>query len=314
MSPWLRFFSKSVMTTDEIENDPTINVRFRDETDVIFEYRDFTQIFNKDFLTVSKCEHYVPNKEHKTCNQVVPYTVPPFGVAPELSKSQKKEKTIFRDFWRELKEFAGLTNPGVYLVPHYNIGRLNCIDIGKRNSVATSIIWAITFNIYSIERFSGKSLENKKAFALEWFNSIFNATNVDEYEEFMGSFNPVIEYERKREDSLSLERYFENPDSINEKHFYRTVKIGFEGAYQVNACSSREELESVAKNIGMSRATFYRKAKLLGLSPAKKHKPHKSKLDRYVELSVDELNQLVKSGVLNRMAKLRILHRRAKAS
>lgn len=314
MSPWLRFFSKSVFTADEIENVPTINVRFRNETDAIFEYRDFTQIFNKDFLTVSKCEHYVPNKDHKACNQVVPYTVPPFGVVPELSKSQKKEKPMFRDFWRELKEFAGLTNPGVYQVPHYDIGRLNGIGISKRNITATQIIWAIVFNIYSIERYSGKGLENKKAFALEWFNAIFNATNVEDYEAFMETFNPDVEYERKTDECLSLELHYEKPYSINEKHFYRTVKIGFEGAYQVKACSSIEELECVAKDVGMSRATFYRKAKLLGLSPAKKRTPHKSKLDQYINLSIDELNELVKSGKLNRMAKHRILQRRAKIS
>ena len=77
----------------------------------------------------------------------------------------------------------------------------------------------------------------------------------------------------------------------------------------MNTCSSREELESVAKDIGMSRATMYRKAKLLGL-PEKQHKPHKSKLDQYINLTFDELNELVKSGELNRMAKHRIIQRR----
>ena len=309
MSPWLRFFSKSVMTANEIEKDPTINVRFRNETDAIFEYRNFTQIFNKDFLDVDKCEHYIPNAANKTCNQVAPYTVPPSGVSPEQSKSPKKEKTIFRNFWKELKEFAGLTNPGVYPIPHYDIGRLNRIGISERNSTATKILWSIAFNIYSIERFSGKNKENKKAFALEWFNTIFNATNVDDYEEFMGTFNPDIEYERKRDDRLSLELHYENPDSINEKHFYRNIKVGYRGAYIIDDCSSREELAEVAREIGMSRATMYRRAKLLGL-PEKRHKPHKSKLDQYINLSIEELNVLVKSGKLNRMGKHRIIQRR----
>lgn len=316
MSPWLRFFSKSKLPADYIEKVPTINIRFKNDVGTIFEYRNFTQIFNKDFLTVSKCEHYVPNKDGKACDNTMPYSVPPFGVFQEIKEPEKKPKknTDFRNFWKELKEFAGLTNPGVYQVPHYDIGRLNGIGISNRNTTATQIIWAIVFNIYSIERYSGKGLENKKAFALEWFNAIFNATNVEDYEEFMETFNPDIEYERKRDGSLSLELHYEKPYSINEKHFYRTVKIGFEGAYQVKACSSIEELECVAKDVGMSRATFYRKAKLQGLSPAKKRNPHKSKLDQYINLSIDELNELVKSGELNRMAKHRILQRRAKTS
>ncbi|MDD5942032.1 hypothetical protein [Fibrobacter sp.] len=307
MSPWLRFFSKSVMTVDEIEKDTTINVRYRNETDVIFEYRNFEQMFKQDFLRLDKCTNYVPNRDRNPCKNPVPYSVPPFG------EKESKKNTDFRNFFKELKEFAGLTIPGVYPVPHYDIGRLDKIVIGERNSMATRIIWAITFNIYSIERFCGKGMENEKAFALEWFNAIFNATNVDEYEEFMGTFNPGIEYDRKRDDSHLLERYYENPDYINERHFHRTVRVGYGGAYQENTCSSREELESVAKDIGMSRATMYRKAKWLGL-PEKQHKPHKSKLDQYINLTIDELNELVKSGKLNRMAKHRILQKRANVS
>ena len=71
--------------------------------------------------------------------------------------------------------------------------------------------------------------------------------------------------------------------------------------YDVKQCSSIEDLEKM----GMSRATVYRKAKQLGL-PGKR----KSKLDQYMDCSEEELNNLVKTGVLNRMDKSRIITKR----
>lgn len=75
--------------------------------------------------------------------------------------------------------------------------------------------------------------------------------------------------------------------------------------YDVKQCSSIEDLEKM----GMSRATVYRKAKQLGL-PGKR----KSKLDQYMDCSEDELKDLVKKGVINRMDKSRINARKRKVS
>lgn len=75
--------------------------------------------------------------------------------------------------------------------------------------------------------------------------------------------------------------------------------------YDVKQCSSFEDLEKM----GMSRATVYRKAKQLGL-PGKR----KSKLDQYMDCSEDELKDLVKKGVINRMDKSRINARKRKVS
>lgn len=75
--------------------------------------------------------------------------------------------------------------------------------------------------------------------------------------------------------------------------------------YDVKQCSSIEDLEKM----GMSRATVYRKAKQLGI-PGKR----KSKLDQYMDCSEDELKDLVKKGVINRMDKSRINARKRKVS
>lgn len=305
MSPWLRFFSKSKMTAEEIGLIQTINVRFRNETGAIFEYRNFTQIFSKDFLTVTKCDHYVPNANGRTCNNVVPYCVPPFGFnEPDKPKEPKK---VYRDFWKELLEFAGLTSPGIYNLPHYHIGRLNNIKTSQRNIIATKTIWGIAFNIYAAERFCGKTMDERKVFALAWFNSIFNGSNVEDYAEFMDGFNPDVEYIRKNDDTYSLERHYEYPEGIEESKFCKTVKIGFGGAFNIESCSTRNELEMM----GMSERTVRRNARKLGLG-RKEHKQHKSKLDKYAGLTEAELDELVKKGELNRMAKHRIIERRNK--
>lgn len=75
--------------------------------------------------------------------------------------------------------------------------------------------------------------------------------------------------------------------------------------YDVKQCSSIEDLEKM----GMSRATVYRKAKQLGITGKRK-----SKLDQYMDCSEDELKDLVKKGVINRMDKSRINARKRKVS
>ena len=313
---WQRFFSKSVFTAEEIEKIPTINVRYNNGANAIFEYRNFEQIFKKDFLTVTKCTDNVPKAKDKAYKYVKPYCVPPFGGFSEHVEKPKKKKdtTVYRDFWKELKDFAGLTK-GVYRMPHYDVGRLNEIKTSNRNIVATKAMWGIVFNIYAAERFSGKTMDNREDFALAWFHSIFNKSNVEEYKEFMNDFKPEAEYNRKCEDTSSLERHYEYPESIeNESKFHITVKIGFGESFNIDGCSTRDELERAANEAGMSESTKRRKAKKLGLGRKthKQHKQHKSKLDKYVGLSEAELDELVKKGELNRMAKHRIIERRKK--
>ena len=181
--------------------------------------------------------------------------------------------------------------------------------------MATKIMWGIAFNIYAAERYCKKKMEGRKAFALEWFGSIFNANNVEDYKGFIKEFNAPAEYSRKSDDIQSMESHYDCPENIEESKFYRTVKVGFGGSYAIENCKTRDELERVACEVGMSKRTTYRKAKEFGLprKERKPHNPHKSKLDKYVALSKDELDELVKKGILNRMDKCRIIKKRNKS-
>lgn len=309
-SPWLRFFSKSSLSAGQImAGIPTLNIRYRTQTDVIFEYRNFNQIFTKPFLSVEKCSNYVPNANRNTDNNAVPYSIPPLGepneqVDPNRSEKKKKAKRDFRNFDKELKDFAGLTNPGVYNMPHYIVGRMNIVPVSMRNIVATRIMFAIVFNVYSAERFSGRKLPDREGFVTEWFNSVFNDSNVENYGEFMSGFTTHLEYERKNTDVKALEKHYEYPWALDESKFFMTVKIGYQGAFNIDGCTTREDLEKT----GMSKSTVWRKAKQLGLD----RKKRASKLEQYMKCSDDELTELVKTGVLNRMDKSRIIKRRKK--
>ena len=307
-SPWLRFFSKSSISAEQImAGIPTTNIRFRTRTDVIFEYRNFEQIFKKPFLFLEKCENYVPNKNRTTDNNAVPYSIPPLGESneqldPNRFNKKKKAKREYRNFDKELKDFAGLTKPGVYKMPHYIVGRMNIIPVSMRNIIATRIIFGIVFNVYSAERFSGRKMPNREDFVVDWFYSVFNASNVENFEEFMDGFNPHAEYSRKNKDVAALEKHYDYAWAIDESKFYRTVKIGYGGSFDLDGCETREDLEKT----GMSERSVQRKAKQLGLD----RKKRTSKLDTYMNCSEDELTELVKTGVLNRMDKSRIMARR----
>lgn len=307
-SPWLRFFSKSSISAEQVmAGIPTINIRFRTKTDAIFEYRNFEQIFKKPFLFLEKCGNYVPNKNRTTDKNAVQYSIPPIGESneqldPNRFNKKKKEKKEYRNFDKELKDFAGLSKPGIYKMPHYIVGRMNIIHVSMRNEMATKIMWGIVFNVYSAERFCGMKMPNREQFVIDWFHSVFNASNVENCEEFMDGFNPHSEYDRKSKDVGELERHYDYAWAIDESKFYRTVKIGYGGSFDIDGCETREELESK----GMSERTVRRKAKQIGLD----RKKRTSKLDQYMDCSDDELNELVKTGVLNRMDKSRIIARR----
>lgn len=299
MKKWQYFFSRSNLSSEQIEANPNLNIRFKNEEATIFEYRNFTELFSKDFVTLEKCDKYVPNAKKVTCNCRNPYCVPAIGSTTEVTEEPKRE---YMDHWKHLKDYAGVKEPGIYNIPHYDVGRIDFIRISQRNIMATRIMWGICFNIYSIERYMKTKFADAEKFALDWFYSKFNGSNVEDYEEFMSSFKPVLEYQRKRKDVDKMARYYDYPDSVEDSKFKKTTRVGYDVSYDVKECSSRYEL----KQIGMSRTTEWRKAKELGLPKKKKA----SKLDQYSDCTEDELNNLVKTGVLNRMDKSRIIARR----
>lgn len=295
---WQYLFSKSNLSFEQIEADPNLNIRFHNEDTTIFEYRNFTELFSKDVVTLEKCDKYVPNAKNVTCDCKKPYCVPAVGETAEI---EDEEKGKHRDFWKELRDFAGIKESGIYPLPHYAVGRLRRIVIGQRNTMATQIIWGICFNLYAVERYSKTKIGDAEKFALDWFNDIFNGSNVDDYEEFMNDFNPLVEYRRISEDTERMAMKYDYPDDVDDSKFRKTTRVGYDVSYDVKQCSSRDEL----KQIGMSRTTEWRKAKELGLSTKRT-----SKLDHYMNCTESELKELVKKGVITRVQKSRIIARR----
>lgn len=299
MKKWQYFFSKSNLSFEQIEADQNLNIRFHNEDATIFEYRNFSELFCKDFVTLEKCDKYVPNAKNVTCKCRKHYCVPAIGATAEIEEEEKPEH---RDFWKELRDFAGIKESGIYQLPHYAVGRLYRIGIGQRNAMATQIMWGICFNIYAVERYAKTKIGDAEKFAIDWFNDIFTRINVDDYEAFMNEFNPVLEYRRISEYTERMAMLYDNPENVDDSKFRKTTRVGYDVSYKVNECSSRDEL----KQIGMSRTTEWRKAKELGLP----NKKRASKLDQYMNCSDEELTELVKKKVLNRMDKSRIIARR----
>ena len=298
MKKWQYFFSRSSMQFEQIEADTNLNVRFHNEDATIFEYRNFTGLFCKDFVTLEKCDKYVPNAKKVTCNCKKPYRVPAVGETAEIEEEEKDEH---RDFWKELRDFAGIKESGIYPLPHYAVGRLHRIGIGQRNAMATQIMFGICFNIYAVERYSKTKICDAQKFAIDWFNDIFNGSNVEDYEEFMDEFNPVVEYNRKIGDTERLAMLYDCPESVNDGKFRKTTRVGYDVSYDVKQCKTMDEL----KQLGMSRTTEWRKATELGISTKRT-----SKLDKYIKCNEEELKKLVKNGVITRLQKSRIMARR----
>lgn len=299
MKNWQYFFSKSKLSFEQIDADPSLNIRFHTEDATIFEYRNFTELFCKDFVTLDKCDTYVPNAKKVTCKCRKHYCVPAIGVTAEIEEEEKPEH---RDFWKELRDFAGIKESGVYNMPHYAVGRLQSIRVGQRNAMATKIMFGICFNIYAVERYSKTKINDAKKFAMDWFYSIFNGSNVDDYEEFMNEFNPHAEYHRDMECTERMAMLYDCPECVEDSKFRKTTRVGYDVSYDVKQCKTMDEL----KQLGMCRATMYNKAKELGI----KTKGRKSKIEQYMNCTETELNNLVKTGVLNRMDKSRIMARR----
>ena len=297
-SGWQYLFSKSNLSFEQIEADPNLNIRFHNEDATIFEYRNFTELFSKDVVTLNKCDKYVPNAKNVTCDCKKPYCVPAVGETAEIEEGEKDKH---RDFWKELRDFAGIKETGIYPLPHYAVGRLRSIGIGQRNTMATQILWGICFNIYAVERYSKTKIGDAEKFAIDWFNDIFTRINVDDYEEFMNDFNPLVEYRRISEDTERMAMKYDYPEDVDDIKFRKTTRVGYDVSYDVKQCSSRDEL----KQIGMSRTTEWRKAKKLGLSTKRT-----SKLDQYMNCTESELKDLVKKGVITRLQKSRIIARR----
>ncbi len=297
---WQYFFSKSNLSVEQIDADPNINVRYRDERATIFEYRNFAGLFCKDFVTLDKCSTYIPNAKRVTCPTSHPYCVPVIGATVEI---EEEPKQVFRDHWKELRDYAGIKKSGTYPLPHYAVGRIQFISIGQRNTIATQIMWGICFNIYAVERYSKTKIDDAEKFAMDWFYSVFNGSNVEEYDSFINNeFNPHAEYNRDMACTEKMAMLYDYPEGVEDSKFRKTTRVGYDVSYDVKQCSSRDEL----KQIGMSRTTEWRKAKELGLPNNKR----KSKLDQYMNCTEEELNNLVKTGVLNRMDKSRIISKR----
>lgn len=296
---WQYFFSKSNLSVEQIDADPNINVRYRDDRATIFEYRNFAGLFCKNFVTLDKCSTYIPNAKRVTCPTSHPYCVPAIGATAEIVEDPKQ---VFRDHWKELRDYAKVTEPRVYNLPHYAVGRLQFISIGQRNTMATHIMWGICFNIYAIERYSKTKIADAEKFAMDWFYSVFNGSNVEEYDAFINNeFNPHAEYNRDMACTEKMAMLYDYPEGVEDSKFRKSTRVGYDVSYDVKQCKTMDEL----KQIGMSRATMYRKANELGISTKKP-----SKLDQYKDCSEEELNNLVKTGVLNRMDKSRIMSKR----
>lgn len=299
---WQYFFSKSNLSVEQIDADPNINVRYRDERATIFEYRNFAGMFNK-CVTLDKCSTYIPNAKGITCPTSHPYCVPAIGATVEI---EEEPKQVFRDHWKELRDYAKVTEPGVYNLPHYAVGRLQFIRIGQRNTMANQIIWGICFNIYAVERYTKTKIDDAEKFAMDWFYSIFNGSNVEEYDAFINNeFNPHVEYNRAREYTERMAMYYEFPETVEDIKFRKTTRVGYDVSYDVKQCKTMDEL----KQLGMSTATIYRKAKELGISTKKP-----SKLDQYMNCTEEELKDLVKKGVITRLQKSRIIARQKQDS
>ena len=300
MKKWQYFFSKSNLSFEQIEADPNLNIRFHNEDATVFEYRNFSELFCKDFVTLDKCDKYVPNAKNVTCKCRKHYCVPAIGATAEIEEEEKPEH---RDFWKELRDFAGIKESGIYMLPHYAVGRLQFIGIGHRNMMATHIMWGICFNIYAVERYAKTKIADAEKFAMDWFNDSFNVSNVDEYDAFINNeFNPHAEYHRNMECTEKMAMLYDCPENVDDTKFRKTTRVGYDVSYKVSECSSRYEL----KQIGMSRTTEWRKAKELGLP----NKKRASKLDQYSDCSEAELKELVKKGVITRVQKSRIIARR----
>jgi len=295
---WQYFFAKSSLSPEQIDADQNINVRYRDERATIFEYRNFAGLFNK-CVTLDKCSTYIPNAKRITCPTSHPYCVPKIGETAEIEEEPKQE---FRDHWKELRDYAKVTEPGVYNLPHYAVGRIQFISTGQRNTMATQIMWGICFNIYAVERYTKTKIADAEKFAMDWFYSIFNGSNVDAYDEFMSGFNPHAEYSRIREYKERMATYYEFPETVEDIKFRKTTRVGYDASYDVKQCKTMDDL----KQLGMCRATMYNKAKELGIPT----KGRKSKIEQYMNCTEAELNNLVKTGVLNRMDKSRIMSKR----
>lgn len=296
MKKWQYFFSKSNLSSEQIEADPNLNIRFKNEEATIFEYRNFTEMFSKDFVTLEKCDNYVPNAKHVTCRTTHPYSVPAIGATAVIEEEQKQ---VFRDHWKELRDYAKVTKPGVYNLPHYAVGRLDFIRIGHRNTIATHIMWGICFNIYAVERYTKTKISDAEKFAMDWFYSIFNGSNVEEYDAFINNeFNPHAEYHRDMECTERMAMYYDFPETVEDIKFRKTTRVGYDVSYDVKQCKTMDDL----KQLGMSTATIYRKAKELGISTKKP-----SKLDQYLTCTEAELKDLVKKGVITRLQKSRII-------
>ena len=295
MKNWQYFFSKSNLSVEQIDADPNINVRYRDERATIFEYRNFAGLFNK-CVTLDKCSTYIPNAKRVTCPTRHPYCVPAIGATVEI---EEEPKQVFRDHWKELRDYANVTEPGVYNLPHYAVGRIQFISIGQRNTMANQIMWGICFNIYAVERYTKTKIADAEKFAMDWFYSIFNGSNVEEYDAFINNeFNPHVEYNRAREYTERMAMYYDFPETVEDIKFRKTTRVGYDVAYDVKQCKTMDEL----KQLGMSTATIYRKAKELGISTKKP-----SKLDQYLTCTEEELKDLVKKGVITRLQKSRII-------
>ena len=299
MKNWQYFFSKSNLSPEQIDADPNINVRYRDDRATIFEYRDFAGLFSSKCVELDKCSTYIPNAKHVTCMTSHPYCVPAIGATVEI---EEEPKQVFRDHWKELRDYAKVTKPGVYNLPHYAVGRMQFISIGQRNTIATHIMWGICFNIYAVERYTKTKITDAEKFAMDWFYSIFNGSNVEEYDAFINNeFNPHAEYTRDMKCTERMATYYEFPESVEDIKFRKTTRVGYDVSYEVKQCKTMDEL----KQLGMSTATIYRKAKELGISTKKP-----SKLDQYMDCSEEELKDLVKKGVITRLQKSRIIAKR----
>ena len=300
MKKWQYFFSKSNLSFEQIEADTNLNIRFHNEDATIFEYRNFTELFCTDFVTLEKCDTYIPNAKKVTCKCRKHYCVPAIGATAEIEEEEKPE---YRDFWKELRDYAKVTEPGVYNLPHYVVGRLDFIRIGQRNTMATHIMWGICFNIYAVERYTKTKIVDSEKFAMDWFYSIFNGSNVEEYDAFINNeFTPHAEYHRDMECTEKMAMLYDYPDGVEDSKFMKTTRVGYDVSYDVKQCKTMDDL----KQLGMCRATMYNKAKELGI----KTKGRKSKIAQYMNCTEAELNNLVKTGVLNRMDKSRIMSKR----
>ena len=295
---WQYFFSKSNLSPEQIDADPNLNVRYRDERATIFEYRGFAGLFSSKCVALDKCSTYIPNAKRVTCPTSHPYCVPAVGATAYIEEEQKQ---VYRDFWKELRDYAKVTKPGVYNLPHYAVGRMQLISIGQRNTIATHIMWGICFNIYAVERYTRTKIADAEKFAMDWFYSIFNGSNVEEYDAFINNeFNPHVEYNRNMACSEKMAMLYEYPDDVDDIKFRKTTRVGYDVSYDVKQCKTMDDL----KQLGMSTATVYRKAKELGISTKKP-----SKLDQYMNCTEDELKDLVKKGVITRLQKSRIIAR-----